>query len=97
VSKSYCVYVITNQKNGTLYTGVTSNLPRRYFEHKNKLLEGFSKKYGLTKLVYYEVHNDPEPAIMREKQIKAWKRAWKIKLIEENNAEWHDLGKNLQS
>ncbi|MBI3419194.1 MAG: GIY-YIG nuclease family protein [Proteobacteria bacterium] len=91
MSKSYMVYILTNQKNGTLYIGVTSNPARRDFEHKNKIFEGFSKKYGLTKIVYYEVYDDPIAAITREKQMKAWKRAWKIKTIEEINPEWRDL------
>ncbi|MBI3419517.1 MAG: GIY-YIG nuclease family protein [Proteobacteria bacterium] len=91
MSKSYMVYILTNQKNGALYMGVTSNPARRDFEHKNKLFEGFSKKYGLNKFVYYEIYDNPYDAIAREKQIKAWKRAWKIRTIEEMNPEWRDL------
>ena len=76
---------------GTLYTGLTNNLVRRVYEHKNGLVEGFTKKYAVKTLVYFEVHSDIETAITREKQIKKWNRAWKIKLIEERNPNWDDL------
>ena len=75
----------------TLYTGVTNNLQRRVYEHKNKLIEGFTKRYNLTKLIYYETTDSIEAAIKREKQLKNWKRDWKIKLIESMNREWDDL------
>ena len=78
------VYIITNKRNGTLYIGVTSNLIRRIYEHKNGLVDGFSKKYKLHMLVYYEQHLDIKAAITREKQIKKWNRLWKLKLIELN-------------
>lgn len=87
----YYVYILSSGKNGTLYTGITNNLVRRVFEHKNKLLDGFSKKYNINKLVYFEIFNNIEEAISREKNLKAWKRAWKIRLIEENNKDWKDL------
>jgi len=89
--KQPIVYIITNQKNGTLYTGVTSNLVQRIYQHKENLLEGFTKKYNCKMLVFYEVHENMESAILREKQIKAGSRQKKIKLIEDVNAEWSDL------
>ena len=82
---------MSNHKDGTLYIGVTSNLPARVFEHKNELIEGFTKKYHLHNLVYYEVYEDAYSAIAREKQLKKWKRDWKIKLIEKMNPQWQDL------
>ena len=89
--KQPIVYIITNKKNGTLYTGVTSNLVQRIYQHKENLLEGFTKKYNCKMLVFYEVHENMESAILREKQIKAGSRQKKIKLIEDVNAEWSDL------
>ena len=88
--EQYYVYIMTN-KSRTLYTGVTNNLERRVYEHKNKLIEGFTKKYNITKLVYYEISNDVEAAIAREKQIKGWLRRKKIVLIESANPQWKDL------
>ncbi len=85
------VYILSNKKNGTLYIGVTSNLPKRIYEHKNGFVESFSSKYHLKKLVYFELHNTMEEAIKREKRLKKWKREWKVALIEEKNAEWIDL------
>ena len=90
--EQYYVYVMTN-KSRTLYTGITNNLERRVYEHKNKLIEGFTKKYNITKLVYYEISNDVEAAIAREKQIKGWLRRKKIALIESVNPQWKDLSK----
>ncbi len=87
----YYLYILTNKKNGTLYVGMSNNLERRIFEHKNKLVEGFTKKYGLDKLVYFEMHPHVNDAILREKRIKKWKRQWKINLIEEDNPNWNDL------
>ncbi|MDO8489245.1 MAG: GIY-YIG nuclease family protein [Candidatus Omnitrophota bacterium] len=89
--KVYCVYIMTNKKDGTLYTGVSNNLARRVYEHKNGLVDGFTKKYCLHRLVYYEPYNDPAGAIFREKQMKKWYRHWKIELIEKRNSEWKDL------
>lgn len=89
--KQYFIYIITNFENGTLYTGVTNDLVRRVFEHKNKLAEGFTKKYDLTKLVYYEVFDSIEYAILREKQIKGGSRKKKLMLINNFNKEWKDL------
>ena len=88
--KDYYIYIMTN-KSRTLYIGVSNNLGRRVYEHKNKMIEGFSKKYNLTKLVYYETFNSVGDAIRREKQLKNWQRQWKINLIESKNKEWKDL------
>ena len=90
-TKHYYVYILTNKTNKVLYIGVTNDLARRMYEHKNKLIDGFSKKYNLKKLVYYEITNDVESAIKREKQLKNWHRDWKIRLITEHNPEWKDL------
>ena len=91
MEKQFYVYILANKRNGTLYLGVTSDLIKRVWEHKNGLVEGFTKKYGVKILVYYEIHESAENAIKREKQIKKWRRAWKLKLIEEKNSEWRDL------
>lgn len=85
------VYILTNKKHGTLYIGVTSDLAKRVWEHKNKMVQSFTQKYGLDKLVHYEVFDDPENAILREKRLKKWNRGWKIELIEKANPEWRDL------
>lgn len=85
------VYILASRRNGTLYTGVTSNLPRRVWEHRNDLVEGFTRRYGVHMLVYYEWHDDMYAAIRREKQIKKWRRVWKIQLIESLNPDWKDL------
>ncbi|OGT23078.1 MAG: hypothetical protein A2342_07205 [Gallionellales bacterium RIFOXYB12_FULL_54_9] len=85
------VYILASQRNGTLYTGVTSDLVKRIWERKNNQVEGFTKRYGVHLLVYFELHTDMLAAITREKQIKKWNRAWKIKLIEMVNPEWRDL------
>jgi putative endonuclease len=89
--KSYFVYILASGRNGTLYIGITSGLIKRVQEHKQKLVEGFTKKYGVDKLVYYEQTENVISAIEREKQLKKWNRAWKVRLIEENNPEWRDL------
>lgn len=89
--KNYYVYIISNDKNGTLYIGVTNNLHRRIYEHKNKLIKGFSSKYSLDKLVYYEIFDSVENAILREKRLKKYRRLNKVILIEKNNPEWEDL------
>lgn len=89
--KQYYVYIITNKYNTTLYIGVTNNLLRRIHEHKNKLVDGFSEKYNLTKLVYYEGGSDINTLLNREKQLKKWRREKKIQLIEKLNASWDDL------
>ena len=87
--------MLASKRNGTLYTGVTSNLLKRIWEHKNHAIEGFTKKYNVTKLVWYEVHETMTSAISREKAIKNWKRAWKINVIEAMNPEWRDLYDDL--
>ena len=85
------VYILASQKNGTLYIGVTCNLVQRIWQHKNDLVEGFTKRYGIHMLVYYELHSDINSAITREKQLKKWNREWKLGLIEQNNPQWQDL------
>ncbi len=89
------VYIITNKPNGTLYIGVTSDLVSRVWQHKEHVVDGFTKKYDLTKLVYYEQHQTMEAAILREKQLKQWNREWKIRLIQEKNPEWFDLYESI--
>jgi len=91
MSKSYFVYILASNRNGTLYIGVTNDLPRRVGEHKDGLADGFTKRYGVTMLVYYEVFGDIGFAIAREKRLKRYKREWKMNLIEERNPEWRDL------
>ena len=95
MGKNYYIYIMTNKNNTVLYTGVTGNLMRRIYEHKNKLGSVFTKKYNVTKLVYYEIYENPTNAIAREKQIKAGSRDKKIKLIESINPEWKDLYEDL--
>ena len=85
------VYILASQRNGTLYIGVTSDPLQRIWQHKHDLLEGFTKQHGVHRLVYLEEHRDIRDAIVREKQLKEWRRAWKLELIEEDNPEWHDL------
>jgi putative endonuclease len=85
------VYIVTNRPDGTLYIGVTSDLIKRIYEHKNKLVDGFTSKYNLKILVYYEVLDTMEEAIKREKQLKNWQRSWKIELIKKQNPNWDDL------
>ena len=87
----YAVYIMASRRNGTLYVGVTNDVLRRTWEHKSDLIQGFTKKYGAHILVWYELHGDIDAAIAREKQLKRWNRAWKIKLIEANNSGWNDL------
>lgn len=86
-----CVYMLASRRNSTLYTGVTSDLVKRVWEHKHNLVEGFTRQYGVHMLVWYELHETMESAISREKAIKEWKRAWKIRRIEESNPEWNEL------
>ena len=90
-----CVYLLANKPNGTLYTGVTSNLVKRAWEHKQHFVEGFTRKYGVDRLVWYEVHESMISAISREKAIKKWNRAWKVKTIEAMNPEWRDLYEDM--
>ena len=87
----YWVYILASKRNGTIYIGFTSDLDRRIFEHKFKLLPGFTKRYGVDKLVYFEEHTCRDDAFVRERQMKKWKQAWKTELIEEKNPDWKDL------
>jgi putative endonuclease len=91
VNKEFYVYIMASKRNGTLYIGVTSDLVKRTWEHKNKMIEGFTKKYKVDRLVYYEITQDAESAILREKRLKKWKRQWKVELIEQKNPNWKDL------
>jgi putative endonuclease len=88
---TYYVYILASKRNGTLYIGVTNNLKRRVTQHKQGLCEGFTRKYEVNKLVYFERFRHVDMAILREKRLKKWNRQWKIKLIEDNNPEWKDL------
>ena len=89
--KYYYVYVLANKRRGTTYVGVTSNLVQRVWQHKDEQVEGFTKRYGIKMLVWFEQHENVEQAILREKQIKNWNRTWEIELVESFNQEWHDL------
>jgi putative endonuclease len=91
MTKQPAVYILASKRNGTLYIGVTSDLQKRAWEHKNDRFEGFTKRYGVHNLVYYELHGDMLSAITREKQIKKWNRAWKLEFIEKQNPDWNDL------
>lgn len=91
----YYVYILASRRNGTLYVGVSNDIVRRTWEHKNDLVEGFTKKYGVHILVYFELYDDIDTAIAREKRLKRWNRVWKIKLIERNNSGWNDLYERL--
>lgn len=92
--KNYYVYILANKKNGTLYIGFTDDIERRVGEHKSKAVSGFILKYGVAQLVYYETYSNSFDAFKRERQLKKWKRVWKIKLVEENNPSWNDLAKD---
>ena len=91
MSKQPAVYILASKRNGTLYIGVTSNLIKRIWEHKNNLVQGFTKQYNVHDLVWYERHENMESAIAREKMLKEWKRIWKLELIESSNPDWNDL------
>jgi putative endonuclease len=88
--KRFFVYILASRRNGTLYIGVTSDLPRRVHEHREGSIDGFTKRYGVKQLVWYEAHDTAEGAILREKRLKRWNRAWKIGLIEKDNPGWDD-------
>ena len=90
-----CVYILASKRNGTLYVGVTGALETRVWQHKQGAVDGFTKKYGVKLLVWYEVHETMEQAIIREKQLKEWKRLWKLQLIEADNPDWRDLYEDL--
>ena len=91
MNKQPAVYILASKRNGTLYIGVTSDLVKRIWLHKNNMVEGFTKRYSVHRLVWYELHESMESAITREKRLKNWKRQWKLKLIESSNPEWQDL------
>jgi len=91
MEKQFHIYILASKRNGTLYVGMTSDMIKRVWEHKNHLVDGFTKKYEVNKLVYFEEHDHPRQAIAREKQLKKWNRAWKIRLIEKSNPDWLDL------
>jgi len=91
VNKRPAVYILASKRNGTLYIGVTFDLVKRVWEHKSNAVEGFTKRYGVHRLVWYELHETMDSAIEREKQVKEWKRQWKLKLIEDTNPNWQDL------
>ena len=93
--KHPCVYIVASRRNGTLYVGVTADLAKRVWGHKENLVEGFTQRYGIHSLVWYEPHDSMEEAIEREKLIKGWKRRWKVELIEKDNPEWRDLYEEL--
>lgn len=93
--KRPAVHLLASSKNGTLYVGVTSDLVRRVWQHREHLAEGFTARYGVTRLVWYEQHETMESAIIREKRIKKWNRAWKVRLIEQHNPDWQDLWSSL--
>jgi putative endonuclease len=91
MNKQPAVYILASKRNGTLYIGVTSNLVKRIWEHRNNLVEGFTERYGVHNLVWYELHESMESAIQREKRLKEWKRRWKMQMIEKVNPDWEDL------
>ena len=93
--KSYFVYIMASKRGGVLYTGITSELQQRDYQHKHGIMGGFTKRYNVHRLVYFEVYDEPTLAITREKQIKKWNRAWKIELIEKANPEWNDLSSQI--
>ncbi|MGE5894097.1 MAG: GIY-YIG nuclease family protein [bacterium] len=93
--RTFYVYMLCNRRNGTLYVGVTSELIKRIYEHKNDLVDGFTRKYAVHSLVWYEMHENAEAALAREKQIKKWKRQWKLELIEKDNPHWKDLYEDM--
>lgn len=95
VDRTYAVYILASQRNGTLYTGVTGNLAGRVHQHKSGTFGGFTKKYGVDRLVYVEPYSDVHEALAREKAIKKWRRAWKLQLIERDNPDWRDLSNEL--
>jgi putative endonuclease len=93
--KMYYVYILSSRRNGTLYIGVTSDLIKRIYEHRKNLVDGFTQRYSVHRLVWYELHNSAESAISREKRIKKWKRDWKLQLIEKHNPSWKDLYESI--
>jgi len=92
---SFFVYILASRRNGTLYIGMTDDLTRRYFQHRTEALPGFTQRYGVKMLVWFEEHGSRESAFVRERQMKKWNRSWKVRLIEESNPEWVDLGEEF--
>jgi putative endonuclease len=88
---AYYVYILASRKDGAIYTGITNDIVRRIYQHRTKAIPGFTSKYNITRLVWFETYDDPTSAISREKELKKWKRAWKVQLIEAQNPEWNDL------
>jgi putative endonuclease len=95
VDRQPCIYILASGRNGTLYIGVTNNIARRAWEHRSEVVEGFTKRYAVHRLVYVEIHSTMPDAILREKQLKKWRRAWKLRLIEQGNPQWRDLYDDL--
>ena len=95
--KQPAVYILSSKPNGTLHVGVTSELVKRCWEHKNDLVDGFTRRYGVHRLPYFELHADMTSAITREKQLKKWNRAWKLRLIQKHNPDWRDLWQEIES
>lgn len=97
MEKRFFVYMLATRKDGPLYVGVTSDLPGRIFQHKSKAVRGFTERFNIDRLVWFEAHESADAAILREKQIKRWRRAWKIELVEKDNPEWRDLYETIAS
>ena len=95
MSSSYYVYILASRKDGAIYIGITNDIVRRVFEHRTKAVRGFTSKYDITRLVWFEIFDDPVSAISREKELKKWKRSWKIQLIEAQNPQWDDLYESI--
>jgi putative endonuclease len=91
----YYVYILASRKDGAIYVGVTNDIVRRIYEHRTKIIQGFTSKYNITRLVWFEIYEDPISAISREKELKKWKRAWKVQLIEAQNPRWDDLYESI--
>jgi len=91
----YHVYILASRKDGAIYVGITNDIVRRIYEHRTKVIQGFTSKYNITRLVWFEIYNDPISAISLEKELKKWKRAWKVQLIEAQNPQWDDLYESI--
>ena len=94
---AFFVYIVASKRNGTLYIGMTDDLPKRAWQHKNSVIKGFTRDYGVKALVWYETHNSRESALLRERRMKKWNRAWKLELIEKQNPDWLDLSESLSA
>jgi putative endonuclease len=91
----YYVYILASRKDGAIYVGITNDIVRRVYEHRTKVIQGFTSKYNITRLVWFEIYEDPISAISREKELKKWKRVWKVQLIEAQNPQWNDLDESI--